>query len=202
MGSVSVDIVGYELGRPARSGGRGTRLLMDAAWGAGGCRRVLWEIPASESRALVLARAPTQPRLSRTVRSDFSNITNACPHVESFHSRSDPRPARNEGANGADVRVRKAAGHADPRRRCRTRGCPVCPADRRGCGPVAWQECEAGADVFNRGLPSGVPAETIESIRETRVVLKGPLEKPGTGRGPTKIPPGSTLALTNRRSTT
>ena len=68
--------------------------------------------------------------------------------------------------------------------------------------PVAWQECEAGADVFNRGLPSGVPAETIESIRETRVVLKGPLETPGTGRGPTKIPPGSTLALTNRRSTT
>lgn len=43
---------------------------------------------------------------------------------------------------------------------------------------VAWQECEAGAEVFRRGLPSGVPAETIESIRQTCVVLKGPLETP------------------------
>jgi isocitrate dehydrogenase len=44
---------------------------------------------------------------------------------------------------------------------------------------VRWQECEAGAEVFRRGLPSGVPGETIESIRQTRVVLKGPLETPG-----------------------
>ena len=43
---------------------------------------------------------------------------------------------------------------------------------------VAWEEREAGAEVFRRGLPSGVPAETIESIRKTRVVLKGPLETP------------------------
>jgi isocitrate dehydrogenase len=44
--------------------------------------------------------------------------------------------------------------------------------------PIAWQECEAGAEVFKRGLPSGVPPETIESISRTRVVLKGPLETP------------------------
>ena len=44
--------------------------------------------------------------------------------------------------------------------------------------PVAWQKCEVGAEVFRRGVPSGVPAETIESIRQTRVVLKGPLETP------------------------
>ena len=44
--------------------------------------------------------------------------------------------------------------------------------------PVAWQGCEAGAEVFSRGLSSGVPHETIESIRQTRVVLKGPLETP------------------------
>ncbi len=43
---------------------------------------------------------------------------------------------------------------------------------------IAWEEREAGAEVFRRGLPSGVPAETIESIKETRVALKGPLETP------------------------
>jgi isocitrate dehydrogenase len=44
--------------------------------------------------------------------------------------------------------------------------------------PVEWDEREAGAKVFKRGLPSGVPPDTIESIRKTRVVLKGPLETP------------------------
>ena len=44
--------------------------------------------------------------------------------------------------------------------------------------PVAWEEREAGAEVFKRGLQSGVPHETIESIHKTRVVLKGPLETP------------------------
>jgi isocitrate dehydrogenase len=43
---------------------------------------------------------------------------------------------------------------------------------------VEWEEAEAGAEVFRKGLPSGVPPETIESIRKTRVVLKGPLETP------------------------
>jgi isocitrate dehydrogenase len=43
---------------------------------------------------------------------------------------------------------------------------------------IEWDEREAGANVFRRGLPSGVPQETIESIRRTRVVLKGPLETP------------------------
>jgi isocitrate dehydrogenase len=44
--------------------------------------------------------------------------------------------------------------------------------------PIAWEECEAGAAVFEKGLPSGVPPETIESISRTRVALKGPLETP------------------------
>ncbi len=44
--------------------------------------------------------------------------------------------------------------------------------------PIEWEECQAGAEVFRQGLPSGVPAETIESISRTRVVLKGPLETP------------------------
>ena len=43
---------------------------------------------------------------------------------------------------------------------------------------IAWEECEAGAKVFEKGLPSGVPPETIESISRTRVALKGPLETP------------------------
>jgi isocitrate dehydrogenase len=50
-------------------------------------------------------------------------------------------------------------------------------AARRG-GAFAWEEREAGAAVFKRGLPSGVPQETLDSIEQTRVVLKGPLETP------------------------
>ena len=37
---------------------------------------------------------------------------------------------------------------------------------------------QAGAQAFQRGVESGVPAETIESIERTRLVLKGPLETP------------------------
>jgi isocitrate dehydrogenase len=36
----------------------------------------------------------------------------------------------------------------------------------------------AGAKAFQRGIESGVPPETIESIERTRLVLKGPLETP------------------------
>ena len=32
--------------------------------------------------------------------------------------------------------------------------------------------------MFKKGLPSGVPPETIASISRTRVALKGPLETP------------------------
>jgi isocitrate dehydrogenase len=43
---------------------------------------------------------------------------------------------------------------------------------------VAWEPAEAGGAVFRKGIQSGVPRETIDSIRRTRVVLKGPLETP------------------------
>jgi len=43
---------------------------------------------------------------------------------------------------------------------------------------LAWEEQAAGASVFKQGIASGVPPETIESIRKTRCVLKGPLETP------------------------
>jgi isocitrate dehydrogenase len=38
--------------------------------------------------------------------------------------------------------------------------------------------CLAGAGAFAKGIESGVPPETIESIERTGVVLKGPLETP------------------------
>ncbi len=43
---------------------------------------------------------------------------------------------------------------------------------------IEWDEQQAGAEVFRKGLPSGVPAETIDSIRRNGVALKGPLETP------------------------
>jgi len=43
---------------------------------------------------------------------------------------------------------------------------------------IEWEERYAGASVFKQGIPSGVPADTIESIKKTRVALKGPLETP------------------------
>lgn len=44
--------------------------------------------------------------------------------------------------------------------------------------PITWEEREAGETVFKKGIPSGVTPETIESIKKTRLVLKGPLGTP------------------------
>ena len=38
--------------------------------------------------------------------------------------------------------------------------------------------CLAGAEAFSKGIESGVPDETRESIERTKVALKGPLETP------------------------
>lgn len=43
---------------------------------------------------------------------------------------------------------------------------------------IEWDVCEAGSKTFKRGLATGIPPETIESIKRTRIVLKGPLETP------------------------
>ncbi|MFQ3577459.1 MAG: NADP-dependent isocitrate dehydrogenase [Verrucomicrobiia bacterium] len=43
---------------------------------------------------------------------------------------------------------------------------------------ISWEEVHAGASIFRKGVPSGVPEETIASIARTRCVLKGPLETP------------------------
>jgi len=43
---------------------------------------------------------------------------------------------------------------------------------------IQWEEHEAGASVFKKGVPSGVPQDTIDSIKKNRIALKGPLETP------------------------
>ncbi len=43
---------------------------------------------------------------------------------------------------------------------------------------VEFEKCEAGARAFQKGIVTGIPKETIQSIEQTRVVLKGPLETP------------------------
>src|SRR4051812_42337069 len=43
---------------------------------------------------------------------------------------------------------------------------------------VGWEIRHAGESVFKQGIASGVPQETIESVRKTRCVLKGPLGTP------------------------
>jgi isocitrate dehydrogenase len=44
--------------------------------------------------------------------------------------------------------------------------------------PIEWEICEAGAKTFKKGIITGVPIETIESIKRNKVALKGPLETP------------------------
>jgi isocitrate dehydrogenase len=43
---------------------------------------------------------------------------------------------------------------------------------------VEWEEAVAGAEAFRKGIASGAPQETLDSIARTGVVLKGPLETP------------------------
>ncbi|MBY0280549.1 MAG: NADP-dependent isocitrate dehydrogenase [Alphaproteobacteria bacterium] len=43
---------------------------------------------------------------------------------------------------------------------------------------IKWDVCEAGAEVFKKGLETGVPKETIDSILKNKIALKGPLETP------------------------
>lgn len=43
---------------------------------------------------------------------------------------------------------------------------------------MEWEVCQAGAQSFKNGLPTGVPEETIASLIRNKVALKGPLETP------------------------
>lgn len=44
--------------------------------------------------------------------------------------------------------------------------------------PIDWHIAEAGAAVFKRGIASGAPRETLDSIARNGIALKGPLETP------------------------
>jgi isocitrate dehydrogenase len=44
--------------------------------------------------------------------------------------------------------------------------------------PIEWEMAEAGAEVFKKGLITGVPRETLDSIAATGLALKSPLETP------------------------
>jgi isocitrate dehydrogenase len=54
----------------------------------------------------------------------------------------------------------------------------VCRVVEATGAPLKWEPVAAGEAVFLAGDPSGVPPETIDSIRRTGVVLKGPLGTP------------------------
>lgn len=43
---------------------------------------------------------------------------------------------------------------------------------------IDWEEAEAGKRVFEAGVASGVPTDTLDSLSRTKVALKGPLETP------------------------
>jgi isocitrate dehydrogenase len=44
--------------------------------------------------------------------------------------------------------------------------------------PLQWEWCEAGAAAFAKGISTGVPQETLDSLARNKVALKGPLETP------------------------
>lgn len=44
--------------------------------------------------------------------------------------------------------------------------------------PIVWEVCEAGEKVFKKGISSGLPQDTLDSIARNRVALKGPLQTP------------------------
>lgn len=44
--------------------------------------------------------------------------------------------------------------------------------------PIEWEFAEAGAEVFKKGLITGVPRETLDSIARNGLALKSPLETP------------------------
>ena len=43
---------------------------------------------------------------------------------------------------------------------------------------IEWEQADAGAEVFRRGIATGVPQETLDSIARSGLVLKSPLETP------------------------
>ncbi|HUM07331.1 MAG TPA: NADP-dependent isocitrate dehydrogenase [Acidocella sp.] len=44
--------------------------------------------------------------------------------------------------------------------------------------PIDWEYAEAGAEAFKKGIITGVPRETLDSISRNKLALKSPLETP------------------------
>jgi isocitrate dehydrogenase len=44
--------------------------------------------------------------------------------------------------------------------------------------PIEWEMAEAGAEAFKKGIITGVPRETLDSISRNKLALKSPLETP------------------------
>ena len=44
--------------------------------------------------------------------------------------------------------------------------------------PIEWEMAEAGAKMFEKGVITGVPRETLDSIARNKLALKSPLETP------------------------
>ncbi|OYV63346.1 MAG: isocitrate dehydrogenase, partial [Acidiphilium sp. 21-62-4] len=44
--------------------------------------------------------------------------------------------------------------------------------------PIEWEMAEAGAEMFKKGVGTGVPRETLDSIARNGLALKSPLETP------------------------
>ncbi len=43
---------------------------------------------------------------------------------------------------------------------------------------IDWEVCEAGDAAFKKGIGTGVPQETIESLERNKIAIKGPLSTP------------------------
>lgn len=50
-------------------------------------------------------------------------------------------------------------------------------ADATGLS-LKWEYCTAGAKAFAKGITTGVPQETLDSIERNKILFKGPLETP------------------------
>lgn len=98
------------------------------------------------------------------------------------------------GAHGEDQKLRA---HSDPAG-VRRRQVTLIPGEGTGVdmfamqrvldaagADIAWEIAEAGERVRAKGIASGLPWETIDSIQRTRLAVRGPLTRPLSGLGST-----------------
>ena len=125
---------------------------------------------ASRTREPAAAATMTRTRLRPSTGTIDTTAT-----IDAHHHRKELSPV-----SDSSHRASTDPGHPDPRRRHRprVRRPRHAGSSRRPAHPIDWEDAEAGAEVFKKGIASGVPQETMDSIARTRVALKGPLETP------------------------